>query len=76
MLYYKKMNKYMHETNENQVAYRFFVFNIRVDLISEGAKVTELRRYILNFIGYFMCLNLPNVTHLSLRIVVFCIFKR
>ena len=53
-----------------------FVFNIRVELISEGAKVTELRRYILNFIGLCMFLNLPNVTHLFLRIVVFCIFKR
>ena len=42
-----------------------FVFNIRVELISEGAKVTEFRRYILNFIGLCMCLNLPNVTHLS-----------
>ena len=53
-----------------------FVFNIRVELISKGAKVTELRRYKLNFIGLCMFLNLPNVTHLSLRIFVFCIFKR
>ena len=44
-----------------------FVFNI----ISKGAKVTELLWYILNFIGLCMFLNLPNVTHLSLRIVVF-----
>ena len=52
-----------------------FVFNIRVLLICEGAKVTELQRYILNFIGLCMFLNLPNVTHLSLRIVVFCILN-
>ena len=39
-----------------------FVFNIRVELISEGTKVTELRQYILNFIGLCMFLNLPNVT--------------
>ena len=53
-----------------------FVSNMRVELISEGAKVTELRWYILNFIGLCMFLNLPNVTHLSLKIVVFYIFKR
>ena len=50
-----------------------FIFNIRVELISKGAKVTELLWYILNFIGLCVFLNLPNVTHLSLRIVVFCI---
>ena len=65
----------MHETNENQVAYRFF-FNIRVELIYEGAKVTELQWYIFNFIGLCTFLNLTNVTHLSLGIVVFCIFKQ
>ena len=64
------MNKYMHETNTA------FVFNTRVELIFEDAKVTELRRYVLNFIGLCMFLNLPNVTQLSLRIGVFCIFKR
>ena len=53
-----------------------FVFNIRVELISECASVTELRRYILNFIGLCMFLNLPNFTHLLLRIVAFCVFKR
>ena len=53
-----------------------FVFNMRIKLISEDAKVTELEPYILNFIELCMFLNLPNVTHLSLRIVVFCIFKR
>ena len=56
------MNKYMHETNENQVAYRFY-FQHKSELISEGATVTELRRHILNFIGLCMFLNLPNVTH-------------
>ena len=56
--------------------YTTFVFNIRVELISKGAEVTELLWYILNFIGLCMFLTLPNVTHLSLRIVVFCIFKR
>ena len=40
-----------------------FVFNIRVELIPKGAKVTELLRYILNFIGL-------------LRMVVSCKFKR
>ena len=53
-----------------------FVFNIRVEIISKGAKVTELLWFILNFIGQCMFLNMPNVTHLSLRIVVFCIFER
>ena len=48
-----------------------FVFNIRVELISEGAKVTEWRWYILNLIGLCMFLNLPNVTHLSLRVTLF-----
>ena len=52
-----------------------FVFNIRVELISKDAKVTELLWYILNFIGLCMFLNLPDVTHLSIRKVVFCIFK-
>ena len=47
-----------------------------MELISKGAKVTELLWYILNFIGLCMFLNLPNITNLSLRIVVFCIFKR
>ena len=65
------MNKYMHETDENQVAYQF-CFQHRSGVISKDAKVTELLWYIRNFIG----LNLPNVTHLSLKIVVFCIFKR
>ena len=40
----------MHETNENQVAYRF-CFQHKSELFFEGAKVTELRRHILNFIG-------------------------
>ena len=31
--------------------------------------------YLISF-GLCMCLNLPNVIHLSLRLVVFCIFKR
>ena len=53
-----------------------FVFNIRVEFISKGAKVTELLWYIFNFVGLCTCLNLPNATHLSLRIVVFCLFKR
>ena len=44
-----------------------FVFNIRVELISKGAKVTELLWYIFNFIGLCMFLNLPNVTYLSIR---------
>ena len=51
------------------------VFNIRVELISQGAKVTELLWYMLNFIGLCMFLNLPTVSHLSLKILVFCIFK-
>ena len=53
-----------------------FVFNIGVELISKDAKVTELLWYICNFIGLCMILNLPNVTHFSLKIVVFCVFKR
>ena len=60
---------------KNILLHTTFVFNIREELIAKGAKVTELLWYILNFIGLCMFLNLPNVTHLSLRIVVFCIFK-
>ena len=54
----RKMNKYMHGTDENQVAYHFC---FRVELISKVAKVTELLWYILNIIGLCMFLNLPNV---------------
>ena len=46
-----------------------FVFSIRVDLISKAAA------QIYNFIVLCMFLNLPNVTYLTLRIIVFCIFK-
>ena len=35
------MYKYMHGTDENQVAYHF-CFQKRVELISDGAKVIEL----------------------------------
>ena len=52
------------------------VFNIRVELVSNGAKFTELLINFYNFIALCMFLNLPNATHLSLRIIVFCIFKR
>ena len=64
------MNKYMHGTDKNQVAYHF-CFQNKSGLISKGAKVTELPWYILNFIGLCMFLNVPYVTHLSLRIVAF-----
>ena len=44
-----------------------------MELIFEGAKVTELLWYILNFIGLCMFLNLPNVIHLPF--IVFFIFS-
>ena len=77
LCYNREMYKYMyiHVTDENQVGYLFF-FNTRVKLISKGAKVTELLKYIPNFIVLCMFQNLPTVTYLSLRITVFCIFKR
>ena len=64
----------MYGTDENQVAYHLFVFNINVELTSIGAQVTELFKYLLNMIVLCMFLNLRNVTHLSLRIIFFCIF--
>ena len=42
----------------------------------KAIKVIELLQYTFNFIVMCMFLNLPNVTHLSLMIIVFYIFKR
>ena len=72
LCYNRKINKYMHEIVKIRLQ-STFVFNIREELISKSS-ITECSGIYLISMGYAR--KFADVTHLSLRIVLFCIFKR
>ena len=67
----------MHETGENQGTYLFFCFQHKSE-VNLFMVLKSLNCFNIYLILIVICMfqNLPNVTHLSLMIIVFYIFKR